>query len=45
LAKKYIDAEQMAIVVVGDKKTIYEGLSKLPYEIEVVNMSVPSPKD
>jgi zinc protease len=45
LAKKYIDAEKMAIVVVGDKKTIYEGLSKLPYEIEVVNMSVPSPKD
>lgn len=45
LAKKYIDAQKMAIVVVGDKKTIYEGLSKLPYEIEVVNMSVPSPKD
>lgn len=45
LAAKYIDADKMAIVVVGDKKTIYEGLSKLPYEIEVVNMSVPSPKD
>jgi zinc protease len=40
LASKYIDAEKMAIVVVGDKATIYEGLSKLPYEIEVVNLSV-----
>ncbi len=40
LAFKYVDAENMAIVVVGDKKTIYEGLSKLPYEIEVVNLSV-----
>ncbi len=40
LAFKYIDAEKMAIVVVGDKETIYEGLSKLPYEIEVVNLSV-----
>ncbi|MGB0368113.1 MAG: M16 family metallopeptidase [Flavobacteriales bacterium] len=40
LAAKHIDAEKMAIVVVGDKETIYEGLSKLPYEIEVVNLSV-----
>ncbi len=40
LAFKYIDAEKMAIVVVGDKASIYEGLSKLPYEIEVVNLSV-----
>jgi zinc protease len=45
LAAKHIDPSKMAIVVVGDKKTIYEGLSKLPYEIEVVNLSVPSPKD
>ena len=40
LAAKYIDPSKMAIVVVGDKSVIYEGLSKLPYEIEVVNLSV-----
>jgi len=40
LAKKYIDADKMAIVVVGDKAAIYEGLSKLPYEIEVVNLQL-----
>jgi zinc protease len=40
LAAKHIDVDNMAIVVVGDKATIYEGLSKLPYEIEVVNLSV-----
>ena len=40
LAAKHIDASKMAIVVVGDKASIYEGLSKLPYEIEVVNLSV-----
>jgi zinc protease len=40
LAAKYIDASKMAIIIVGDKETIYEGLSKLPYEIEVVNLSV-----
>jgi len=45
LAKKYIDSNKMAIVIVGDKATIYEGLSKLPYEIEVVNQSVPTKKD
>ncbi|MCF8275108.1 MAG: insulinase family protein [Flavobacteriales bacterium] len=45
LAAKYIDPSKMAIVVVGDKKTIYEGLSKLPYEIEVVNLSVDVAKD
>jgi len=37
LAKKHINVDRMAIVVVGDKASIYEGLSKLPYEIEVVN--------
>jgi len=40
LAAKHIDVSKMAIVVVGDKETIYEGLSKLPYEIEVVNLGV-----
>ena len=45
LAAKYIDPSKMAIVIVGDKSVIYEGLSKLPYEIEVVNMTVPTPKD
>lgn len=40
LAAKHIDVNKMAIVIVGDKETIYEGLSKLPYEIEVVNLSV-----
>ena len=40
LAAKYIDPSKMAIVIVGDKEAIYEGLSKLPYEIEVVNLSV-----
>ncbi|TNF31659.1 MAG: insulinase family protein [Bacteroidetes bacterium] len=45
LAAKYIDADKMAIVVVGDKATIYEGLSKLPYEIEVVNLSMEMAKD
>jgi zinc protease len=40
LAAKYIDPSKMAIVIVGDKSVIYEGLSKLPYEIEVVNLSV-----
>lgn len=37
LARKHVDVNRMAIVVVGDKATIYEGLSKLPYPIEVVN--------
>jgi zinc protease len=41
LAKKHVDVSKMAIVVVGDKATIYEGLSKLPYPIEVVNLSGP----
>lgn len=40
LAAKYIDPSKMAIVIVGDKAEIYEGLSKLPYEIEVVNLGV-----
>jgi len=40
LAAKHIDVDNMAIVVVGDKATIYEGLSKLPYEIEVVNLNM-----
>ena len=40
LAAKHINVDNMAIVVVGDKETIYDGLSKLPYEIEVVNLSV-----
>lgn len=40
LAAKHIDMDNINIVVVGDKETIYEGLSKLPYEIEVVNLSV-----
>lgn len=40
LAAKYIDPSKMAIVVVGDKSVIYEGLSKLPYEIEVVNLGL-----
>ncbi len=40
LAAKYIDPSKMAIVVVGDKNVVYEGLSKLPYEIEVVNLNV-----
>ncbi len=40
LAAKHIDTENMAIVVVGDKATVYEGLSKLPYEIEVVNLNM-----
>ncbi len=45
LAAKYIDPSKMAIVIVGDKEVIYEGLSKLPYEIEVVNLSVGEGKD
>jgi len=40
LAAKHVDIDKMAIVVVGDKESIYEGLSKLPYEIEVVNLQV-----
>lgn len=40
LAKKHINVDRMAIVVVGDKASIYEGLSKLPYEIEVVNFPI-----
>jgi zinc protease len=40
LAAKHIDVDNMAIVVVGDKAEIYDGLSKLPYEIEVVNLTV-----
>jgi zinc protease len=45
LAAKYIDPSKMAIVIVGDKKLIYEGLSKLPYEIEVVNLNVATAKN
>ena len=45
LAAKYIDPSKMAIVIVGDKEVIYEGLSKLPYEIEVVNLNVDVAKD
>ncbi len=33
LAKKYVNADKMNIVVVGDKKTILPGLQKLGYEI------------
>lgn len=45
LAAEYIQPDKMAIVVVGDKSVIYDGLSKLPYEIEVVNLSMDAPKD
>jgi zinc protease len=44
LAKKYVDIGKMAIVVVGDKATILEGLSKLPYEIEVRSIPVEAEK-
>lgn len=37
LAKKHVDVSKMAVVVVGDKATIHDGLSKLPYTIEVVS--------
>lgn len=40
LAAKHLDVDNINIVVVGDKEAIYEGLSKLPYEIEVVNLQV-----
>ena len=40
LAAKHIDVDNINIIVVGDKENIYEGLSRLPYEIEVVNLSV-----
>ena len=39
LAKKHIRTDQMAIIVVADKDVVMEGLSKLPYEIEVLNLS------
>ena len=45
LAAKHIDVDNMAIVVVGDKAVIYDGLSKLPYEIEVVNLNMDVAKD
>ncbi|MBI1287898.1 MAG: insulinase family protein [Flavobacteriales bacterium] len=45
LAAEYIQPDKMAIVVVGDKSVVYDGLSKLPYEIEVVNLSMDAPKD
>lgn len=45
LAAKHIDTENMAIVVVGDKAVIYDGLSKLPYEIEVVNLNMDAGND
>jgi zinc protease len=44
LAKKYVDMRKMAIVVVGDKATILEELSKLPYEIEVRSIPVEADK-
>ena len=40
LASKHIDVDNLVIVVVGDKTAIYEGLSKLPYEIEVTNLTI-----
>jgi zinc protease len=39
LAKKHIKTDQMYIVIVADKDVVMEGLSKLPYEIEVLNLS------
>lgn len=45
LAAKHIDVENLALVVVGDKAVIYDGLSKLPYEIEVVNLNMEVAKD
>ncbi|MFC2175896.1 M16 family metallopeptidase [Bacteroidota bacterium] len=45
LAAKHIDVAKMAIVVVGDKASIYDGLSKLPYEIEVVNLQLEDRKN
>lgn len=33
LAKKYLDLNKMAIVVVGDKATVFPGLEKLGYEV------------
>ncbi len=44
LAKKYVDLNKMTIVVVGDKASIHEGLSKLPYEIEVRSIPAPAEK-
>ncbi len=45
LAAKHVDVDRLAIVIVGDKAAIYESLSKLPYEIEVVNLQVDLAKD
>lgn len=38
LAKKHIDISKMAIVICGDKDVIMDGLSRLDYEIEVMNL-------
>lgn len=38
LAKKHLPLDKMIITVVGDKKSVYEGLSKLGYEIVEVDL-------
>jgi zinc protease len=39
LAKKYIESDRMLILLVGDKKSILPGISKLGYEIVELDMS------
>ena len=39
ISRKYLDTNNMIIVVVGDKKTILPGLEKLGYEVIVVDES------
>lgn len=41
LAKKLVQPDSMRMVVVGDKESIYEGLSKLKYPIKVLSIEAP----
>jgi len=44
MARKLIDVNNMIVVVVGDKASIYDGLTKLPYPVEVLSLPVPTEK-
>jgi zinc protease len=42
VAREYLNPEQFAIVVVGDRSTVEAGLRELPYPVEVVALPTPA---
>ncbi|MBA4159805.1 MAG: insulinase family protein, partial [Gemmatimonadetes bacterium] len=42
VARQYLTPERFAIVVVGDRSVVEEGLRALPYPVEIVTLDAPA---